>query len=136
VGFVLLRAPQLSGRGHGGAAENAPARNSGCGGPFVTPIGARCCTRYVYARTAVARTQLLQRKKIVDGHPRLCLFSSEGHKSARRAQNRFLTAGAFSTTLKYPVQYKASSQFRVFRVAACPPSSWCWWDSKCGFVPG
>ena len=74
MGFVLSRAPHHIGRGHGGAAENAPAHSSGCGGPFGTPVGATCCAGYVYARIAVVRTRPLQRKKIVDGPPRLCLF--------------------------------------------------------------
>jgi len=38
--------------------------------------------------------------------------------------------------MNYPVQYRKSSQFLVFCVAACPPSFWCWWESKCCFVSG
>jgi len=136
VCFVLPHAPQHLGRGHGGGSENAPARNSGCGGPFVTPVGAKCCARYVYARTAVLHTRPLLRKKIVNGPPRLCLFSSEGHKSARRAQNRFLTAGACSATLSYPVRCKGRSLIGVFRAAARSPSSRFWCESKCCYVPG
>jgi len=71
-------------------------------------------------------TRPMLRKTIFDGPPRLCLFSSEGHKSARRPQNRFLTAGACSEILIYPVQYRGSSQFRGLRAAACPPTSWSW----------
>ena len=134
--LVLPHAPQHLGRGHRGGAEDAPARNSGCGGPFVTPVGAKFCATYVYARTAAVRTRPLLREEIVNGPLRLCLFSSEDHKSARRAQNHFLTAGACSATLNCPGQCKGSCQVRVLRAAACPPSSRCCWESKCSLVPG
>jgi len=92
--------------------------------------------QHFYKAAAEACDCELCRKCVVDGPPRLCLFSSEDHESARRAQNYFLTAGACSETLLYSAQYRGSSQFGVFHAASRSPTSWSWSLGGCSKRPG